>query len=515
MAETKTDKKSVKASWEEMSNSRSGLIKRCEQYATWTLPYLFTKETDTVEQTELPVAYGSIGARCVNHLSNVINEVLFPVARNFFRIRPSTELKNQAAAAGVQPVQVDNSLSAAEQAALEAVSVAELRSAHVEATKLAIVTGNALLWYPTPAEGESRTCIVYSLRDYVCQRDRLGNVLHIITQDKMVFAALPQDVQAQTRDKFKDEDTVVLYTQAKWNNDMQKYEVFQAVNEIDLVPMKGIQPTYAKGMLPWIPITWHRKRTESYGRGLVEDYAYTFNAYNSLSRSLVLFAAIASDIKRCIDTGSGLDVETVNSSQPGQWLAAKKDELWSPIMANTLDMSAVAQSVQKLEQMLAQAFMLAGASIRDAERVTQEEVRMLARELEKSHGGIYSKFAAEWQQKLAALMMADIGLQANAHVKIQIITGVDALSRNAEIENLYVVVQDLMTVGQLPPQIMRLIDEQGLISYISANRNVKPGTFFKAPAQVQADDATLQEQANANMDREAASKLAASAAQGV
>lgn len=512
----------VKAVWTQLDAGRSSLLKRCEQYADWTLPYIMPKTSDTVEGTELPTAYGSIGARCVNHLANVITEVLFPVGHPFFRLRSGDKLKAAAERAGLDISTVDVALSSSERAALNRVSISELRAVHVEAVKHLIVTGNALLFYPDPADKDrERRAIMYSLRDYCVLRDRMGDITKLVTRDKCRFDALPYSIQQQAaKGNFKPEDKVELFTLVELDAATDKFMVTMAVNEIDINP-DGLQVSYPRAGLPWIPITWTRNTNESYGRGLVEQYAYGFNAYNSLSQSLVQFAAIASDIKRCVDPGSNVDVEQMNSSKAGQWVPARKDELWaSGLDGAALDMQAVQAVVIRLEQTLSQAFLLATAAVRDAERVTTEEIKLLARELEKSHGGIYSKLASEWQSKLASILLLDIGISDSKTVKVQIVTGADSLSRSAEMENLYTILQDIDVVSTIQAKVQGAglsgwLNEAGLVTIIQANRGVEQGTVFLTAEQKQQKDAAAAEQAKNAALQEQAGKFAEQATTGV
>ena len=57
---------------------------------------------------------------------------------------------------------------------------------------------------------------------------------------------------------------------------------------------------------------------------------------------------------------------------------------------------------------LGAAFLLNTAVTRDAERVTAQEIRMQAQELESSLGGVYSRLANELQLPLAKRLLQEI-----------------------------------------------------------------------------------------------------------
>ena len=65
------------------------------------------------------------------------------------------------------------------------------------------------------------------------------------------------------------------------------------------------------------------------------------------------------------------------------------------------DFRVAQESAQKIEERLAAAFLLNSSVQRDAERVTAEEVRFMAQELESTLGGVYSVLSQEFQLPLS------------------------------------------------------------------------------------------------------------------
>ena len=69
---------------------RSYLEHRWQDYAGWTLPYLFPHE-EYESTTEMQLDFQSLGAQCVNHLANKIAMTLFAPSRPFFRVELTQE----------------------------------------------------------------------------------------------------------------------------------------------------------------------------------------------------------------------------------------------------------------------------------------------------------------------------------------------------------------------------------------------------------------------------------------
>ena len=86
--------------------------------------------------------------------------------------------------------------------------------------------------------------------------------------------------------------------------------------------------------------------------------------------------------------------------------------------------------------------MLNSAVQRNAERVTAEEVRFMAQELETSLGGVYSILSQELQLPLIKILIFRMEKQGRMPVfpknviKPQIITGMEALGRGQDLNKL-------------------------------------------------------------------------------
>ena len=97
---------------------------------------------------------------------------------------------------------------------------------------------------------------------------------------------------------------------------------------------------------------------------------------------------------------------------------------------------------------MSNAFLLRSSAVRNAERVTAEEIRMIAEELDTVLGGTYSVMAAELQLPLVHRFMY---LAARKHripklpksIRPIITTGFDALGRATSVSSLRMFLQDI------------------------------------------------------------------------
>lgn len=513
--------KPLKQRWDALQLKKKSLENWSEEYARWTLPYVFPATESA--NIELQISKDSIGAQAVNHLSNKVVSVLFPPQRMFFRLTITEEMKKQAEMAiQQQGANVDQAkaavtdalaileqqLASAEKEVQDRMDMVQYRPQAVTAAKLLIITGNALEYHP-----EDGPVQIYNLRNFCVVRDVSGEVIEIMTRESKAFETFSPKVQDQIRfmrsRKQNDDQPVCIYTQIKLQDD-GRFHIKQSADEV-MLDTQGAW--YTKETLPWIPLTWNLIQGEDYGRGLVSEYAGAFHAVNVLSGSLLNIAAVMGDIKFFVDPQSHIDIAQLNQSAPGSYHSGRPEQVGAMSSGGKLqDASFIAQLIERYEKQISQAFLLNSQLTRNAERVTAEEIRMQANELETSNGGIYSRLAATWQGQLANVMLDQIGFDGLDYgITPKIITGMDSLSRQSELDN---VVQFLTYLGMLqnvPEDVRATIDLSKFASLIGTNLQVEYQKFMKSQEQMKAEQeaAMQQQQQLAQQEADAQSQVAA------
>lgn len=495
---TVAKKETLAQEWNRLNNKRTDILRRCEDYAMWTLPYIFPISGSRYTELNQPV--DSTGAMAVNHLSNKLVMTLFQPSQPFFRLMVTDDVleeyvelaKNGDDDAIAVLNAVDKEMARAEKQAMKELDYNRYRTEATMTAKNLVVTGNGLLYHPEEGKVQS-----YSLRDYVVERDLSGTLINIITRDKKAFNTFSEKVQgvlrqSNNRKYNKDNCDVVLYTQVKLEED-GKFHLTQYADDIKL-DSEGSWPLED---LPWIPLTWNLVRGEDYGRGLVEDYAGSFHALYVLSNAMMDAVGIAADIKFLVNPASVVDVKELNDSPSGSYHSGVKEDIWALELGKFMDLQLVENAIARLITQISKAFLLNSSVQRDAERVTAEEIRYVAQELEMSHGGIYSRFAEEWQYRTAVLMLKKVKVTIGKGETVypQIITGLDSLSRAGDLDNLRLFVADMQMLKELPDQMLQVIDMAKFASYVGIRRGVDYEKFIKGTGQLQ-QEAQAQAQAN-------------------
>ena len=479
----------IKQRWNTLDNQRSSILTRCEQYAQWTIPSMFPRAGSS-DSDEITYDYQSLGAEAVNNMANKLGLTLLTPHRPFFRLNVTPqEMAELVEAGGMDKPQVDAALARAEREAMVELERIGLRPDTVEAAKLLLITGNALM-YVGEEFGEA-----LSLRRYVLKRDQSGNVLEIIVRkvaDLVTFTPDEQDeIRAARTEGNKDNPQVELFTYIRLMPDNQ-WVVYQAADEYTLSDSRG---TYPKNELPWIPLVWNRVDNETYGRGLVEDYANDFYAYSGLTEAGVNVTSVLCDIKFIVDMRAGVDLETLNNSDTGTYVAGAGD---GGITASTKGIQAPAQLLEywidKYERRIGRAFLMNAGMVRDAERVTAEEIRFMSQELEAAHGSVYSNLSRDLQSRLAKLLLIKIDFDV-VESEPTIVTGLDSLARSMDNENIRMWLQDMALLEQVPEALLAKLKTDNIAASLGAGYGIDHADYIMTQEeQQQMQQAQLEQQ---------------------
>ena len=508
--------KDLSVKWEGMQAKKSDMIQRCEQYATWTVPSVCPQEEeDGAEQTKGNVPSG---ARLVNHLANKVTDTMFPSDRPFFSLPLSSEaeaelseeLQGDEEAKDEYTREIKKATKLIEDQAMRKLNLTLYRPVAINTVQHLIITGNAVI-----LRTESDERVVYGIKDFCISRDLRGNMLEVVLCDKKEFKALPDKVKLVLRGEkeYKDEDKVSVYTyfykeEGKWAR----------VQGVDALMLPDSMKTYKDDDLPVLPLTWNLSRGENYGRGLVEDHAVTFHNIDVTVLAMLDLIGIAADLKFLVNPASTIDIEEWNMAARGAYLPGRKDDISVPDFPKRLELEFMANAVQKWEQELAQSFLLSSAGVRQAERVTAEEIRFVARELESAFGGLYSTLSLGWQYKEAIYLISKVdfsieGKDGKRDFDVVVTTGLESLSREGQLDQLRLALADLQMLEQIPEDMRNVMDKRAFAEFVFTNRGMKLGEFVLSEKKLAEQAQQQQQAAQAEQQQLAQTQVAQAAGQ--
>ena len=362
-----------------------------------------------------------------------------------------------------------------------------------QALKHLIVAGNALVFM---SKDGLKT---YPLSRYVVNRDGNGNVIEIVTKELISRKVLDFDLPEQQPNSVVDEtgsdkDDVEVYTCVKLDKSSGRWVWYQEAFD-QIIP--DSRSTAPKNASPWLVLRFNTVDGEDYGRGRVEEFLGDLKSLDGLSQSLIEGAAAASKVVFLVSPSSTTKPATIAKAGNGAIVQGRPEDVAVIQVGKTADFSTAANMAQGIEKRLLEAFLV--MNIRNAERVTAEEVRLTQLELEQQLGGIFSLLTIEFlipylNRTLLVLQRSnEIPKLPKDIVRPTIVAGVNALGRGQDRESL---TQFIGTIAQTlgPEALMQFINPSEAIKRLAAAQGIDILNLVKTEQQMQ-EEMQMQQQA--------------------
>ncbi len=427
-----------------LESDRNGYLNRARDCALVTIPTLVPPASKG-NHTKYTTPYQGVGARGLNNLASKLLLALFPPSQPFFRLSVADEVL---AEMGESRGATEEALSTIEKRIVGEVNSSSIRVHLFEGIKQLVVTGNVLLYFPP----KSTALRVFRLDRYVTARDPMGNVVRIIVKENIsayvLEDAIREEIKAGQSDNAKfdidnDDEEVEVYTMIQLS-DKGKWEVSQ---EVEGVTIETTKTSYPKDKNPWLPLRLISVDNEDYGRSYVEEYLGDLMSLEGLTKSIVESSAAASKLLMFVKPNGTTNKRSVAKARNLDVLSGNAEDVTTLTVNKQGDFRVTMEVAKEITERLSYAFMLNSAVQRTGERVTAEEIRYMASELEDSLGGIYSVLAQELQLPLVSLLMTRMQRQRKIPalpkdmVKPTITTGMEALGRSADLQKLDLFIQ--------------------------------------------------------------------------
>lgn len=473
--------------WTALDGKRQAFLTRMERCAAMTIPTLLLPTGHNHESDDVTHDYQSIGAQATNHIVNKLMLSLFAPSRPFAKLQTGPKTKKQLAASKISQIDLDEILASGEREAVKQLDSLAQRPKLYLLLRHLVITGNGLL-----VLGKDKMRVM-GLRTWCVKRNVNGDVQDLVIKERILFDELEGAITSLPNlQRYTGETEVDHY---KWIKRVAggRYTMTQWINETQLPPQ--FNGRWTEEALPYRVITWNLSDEANYGTGLVEDYRGDLEALSALSESVVDGAILGTEFRWGVNPTGMTSVDDLKDSVNGDTLPASKDDI-TIINAGTGDGVKTADAIAtKYEQRVARGFLLASAVIRDAERVTTEEVRLTANELETAYGGVYSTLASSLQLPVARWLFSSIDLNlGGSDIKVTILTGLDALSRSGDLDNFRMALGDLAQMAALPPAMVARMKWTPITAFIGQGRGVDLKPFFMNDQE--AADAEAQAAAN-------------------
>lgn len=474
----------------DLEAGRDPFLARARDCAALTVPYLMPPAGFSA-LSKLETPFQSLGARGVRVLASKLLLSLFPPNTPFFRYLIDDQALQDLTRSDEMRGTVEQALAAREKAVLSEMEGALFRPAAFVALQHLLVAGNVLLH--VPPRGRVRA---FRLDQYVVKRDASGSLLEVVIKEAVARSALPaparaallggQDAASAPREEDKDLD---LYTHIRRTRE-ERWEVYQEAEGVTLPDSRGLYPADA---LPFLPLRLSVQPGEDYGRSYVEEYLGDLDSLEGLMEAIVEGSAAAARVVFVVSPNGTLQLRQFAKARTGDVLAGAADDVGVVQTNRHVDLTVARQQAQDIAQSLAYAFMLNAAVQRSGERVTAEEIRYMAAELDNALGGVYTLLGAEFQLPVVRLFSRRMEVNRKVPplpddlIQPQVVTGFQAIGRGYDQQNLKLFVADILQVLG-PEMAMRYLKPGEFLKRSAASYGIDPGGLLAS------DDELAQEQ---------------------
>ena len=434
---------SLKSYYDACQGDRDSFLRRARDSAALTIPYLVPPDGNS-NSTSYATPYQGVGARGVNNLSSKLLLALLPPNSPFFRLiidKYEYEKASEGQADPALKTELEKALAEIERAVQSEVETSAIRVGVFEALKQLLVAGNVLLYVPD--KGGLR---VFNLDRYVTKRDPMGNVQSIIIKESINPDVLPVKIQqaleiagnpqvlsiGHAKDKSVDVYTGIYRVKGKW-------VVRQEVADIDIPEARGEYPIDKN---PWMPLRYTRIENEDYGRGFIEEYYGDLKSLEGLTQAIVEGSAAAAKVLFLVNPNGTTRPRILANSPNGAIVQGNAQDVTCLQMEKFADFRVAQETIEQIKERLGHAFLMNSSIQRQGERVTAEEIRFMAQELEDVLGGVYSILSQEFQMPLVNRLMDRMSKSGRLPklpkkiVKTTIVTGLEALGRGHDLNKL-------------------------------------------------------------------------------
>ena len=443
-----------------------------------------------------PIAYAeqSHGGRLVSNLLSQLLLILFPPGIPFFKLDlASVDMRAIAKATDIAPGKKMHDALRESFVSLESNATLMLDTGN-ERERLQMILMQILVAGDGCYTTANDKMELIPQDDWVCSRSASGDLLEVIFRQVFPIGAAQDDWNVTEADKAL--GYVTVYTRFYKMGDDKKWTVDRFVGP-------SVEPFVTATVTDenlWVHIPyWELTSGEDYGRGPVEESLGDLRTYESGTQIINESATALAKVIFTVRPNGLTKPSDVAEAENTEIISGDKEDVGVIQASKVYDMGNFIQFLEGIKRELDIAFMMPSVIRREAERVTAEEIRMMANEFEKSKGGTYNTLSKTLQAPVARMLLKRLlkVSQTFSRFKIDellpvVSTGLQGLGRTLELENLRAFLADVTNV----PQLQQKIDWDNIGNRLATLRGLElPGLFLSPEVVAQAQETAAMDEA--------------------
>lgn len=485
-------------------SAREKVIDRARDHASYTLPRLLEDGYGTqipgLEDHDIVELFWHKPGQNATMLANKLTNAIFPAnGAPFFEFEASRELRALYGAEQISDIEweeLDRLRVNFENDLHSDLQSSNFRSQLFMSILKVIVMPNDLMYMDDEVEFRS-----YRIDQFVIRRNIKGKIVEYITCDWVEadlldekLSSIPNKGSTNSYDRYEP-----LYTQIKWNNKKNVWEVKREFRET--IYDRG---EYKENESPYFCIQWNLSTGEDYGTSLTEQVFGLIRSGEATAKALVEGLMAGSQGYMGVSPTGVTDIESLVDRANWSWVSAREEDVFA-IQPNTSSSVVTAnEALRIMEEDLDEAFMTNASARLTGERVTAYQVDSLKSEQDEALGGMLTHMAQQVQrpviQRLIAIRAknkkipeAFKKLLDEKAFTLKIKTGLDALGRQLDTLRLQAVGQTLGELAQIWPEMAEKLDGHNFAEDLIKNSGLDVERYAKPLERIRQERAEAQQ----------------------
>jgi len=452
---------------------------RAQAISEISLPYVFRADGSDGGSELFKSAAQSFNGRQVNNLKSKMGMALLPPATSSFRLKPDALAMVKLFQGNEKAIErIRQQLSLNTDAINSEIENQQIRSSLFDMLLQQIVVGSVIV-----EKNEREGISIFPLRSFVVKLDSRGEPLAMCIVEKL--AMLPDGITPK-----EEKEEYELYTLLAIDKDTSKWMMKQDIDG-EIVGKEKSYKDYDS--LPFRYFGWNWVQGDAYHRPFAEDYYADMEQIDKLGKLNTQGAVIAAKSIILVNQRGGRTRKAdVTKASNGATIDGSAEDITAFQLNKGFDFQVSNERETAIKRELMSNFLDTGSVQRDAERVTAEEIRVMAQQLEASTlAGVYSKMALKWSKWIVTKVMEELKITFDA-VDVDVLTGLDALGRSAEAQKM-----DNFMGRAANLQLNHWVKDNELLSRYAAFDGINTVGLMKTSEEV-----TQETQANKNAQTE-------------
>lgn len=456
---------SPKEFYGKFKNGRTDHEDTAKAISALTLPYIMMEDGATSSTKYRDSISQAFCGRLVNTLKAKMGMSLLPPSTSSFRLEPDKQALD--ALVGGDPeakAVVYEQLSTAVNMINKEIEAQQIRDTIFDMLAQLIVVGSVIM-----EKKPSKGIMLHTLRNFTVDLDARGEPRAMCVVETL--KDLPPDITPPT-----EQEEYKLYTLVERDPVLENWVMRQSIEDVPV----GEEQTFKDETLPFQYVGWTWTDGDKYHRPYAEDYLPDMEQYDQLSNLITKGSIVAAKVILFVDEkGNRTRKVDVARSKNGDVVNGRADDVTALQLQKNFDFQVPMERLADIGRNLSSAFLMNESVTRDAERVTAQEIRFMAQELETSSlSGVYSKLAKKVSRRIVEWIMSELGIKFKG-ISVNVITGLDALGRSQEAQKLDAVVQRFAAMN-----LMHWLNEDELVARYVALEGVDSTDLLRTPNEV-------------------------------